>query len=602
MLFVEDADGQIRQARNILKTKIVKDYLNANPRITRKDLKEDDITLEFINGRTENILNDLLKITQHYQDKSIPNNPGVNQSHLPYLANFYNEGKNPDVIKFYYDKFIQTPSVHRNKEIFKDFRTFETTIDANQKIDTRIKTQDIDDPPIYEDENIKVFYGSDMNRCVKYGQERKYNLCISRPDITNNLFHGYRVNGLTTYFVYFKQENKEPPFIIVDATPNPEKFSYNPIVPQEDYNIDKDDLIKTYPFLKKPMEMGIFKNVPIEGKEKEFYDKFYETSITSLTDFEDVLEFIRFRIPVDRNEWREMEEMLTQEDFEILLKTAIENEYLIPHSIIFDYTKLYERYLVKQKQKADILEKEIRKKVIDGVYYGDIKIERVAVLPNLKDIIVDENFFCNDNELTNLEGAPEYVRGHFNCSRNQLTSLEGSPNNVRGRFDCSYNELTSLEGAPKIVKGSFICNDNKLIDLEGAPESVGRDFYCSVNKLTSLKGAPKIVGGDFICSVNLLTTLQGGPQTVGNSFLCNFNNLTNLEGAPKMQNKYSTTFFCQHNKLTSLKGAPKIPVMNFNCEFNPESFSVPDIIQAMAETEKKEQLKSESFKYFFYNK
>ena len=52
------------------------------------------------------------------------------------------------------------------------------------------------------------------------------------------------------------------------------------------------------------------------------------------------------------------------------------------------------------------------------------------------------------------------------------------------------------------VKGNFFCNNNNLTTLKGAPKEVGGDFYCSVNELTSLEGAPKEVEGSFYCSHN----------------------------------------------------------------------------------------------------
>ena len=39
------------------------------------------------------------------------------------------------------------------------------------------------------------------------------------------------------------------------------------------------------------------------------------------------------------------------------------------------------------------------------------------------------------------------------------------------------------------VTGNFYCRDNQLTSLEGAPKEVGGDFYCHNNQLTSLEGA-----------------------------------------------------------------------------------------------------------------
>ena len=52
------------------------------------------------------------------------------------------------------------------------------------------------------------------------------------------------------------------------------------------------------------------------------------------------------------------------------------------------------------------------------------------------------------------------------------------------------------------VSGDFYCLDNKLTSLIGAPSNVGGEFICSYNKLTSLEGAPTSVGGDFYCYDN----------------------------------------------------------------------------------------------------
>ena len=90
------------------------------------------------------------------------------------------------------------------------------------------------------------------------------------------------------------------------------------------------------------------------------------------------------------------------------------------------------------------------------------------------------------------------VDGDFDCSREGLNDLLG----IRfGRafwnFYCNGNNLTSLEGAPQTVGGDFYCSDNSLQTLEGAPQTVGGEFSCYNNRLTSLAGAPKTIRGEF---------------------------------------------------------------------------------------------------------
>jgi hypothetical protein len=74
-------------------------------------------------------------------------------------------------------------------------------------------------------------------------------------------------------------------------------------------------------------------------------------------------------------------------------------------------------------------------------------------------------FYCSDNKLTSLVGAPSSVGSNFWCSDNKLTSLVGAPSSVGGYFDCSNNNLTSLKGIEKILKkmnGAFYGYANPL--------------------------------------------------------------------------------------------------------------------------------------------
>ena len=73
---------------------------------------------------------------------------------------------------------------------------------------------------------------------------------------------------------------------------------------------------------------------------------------------------------------------------------------------------------------------------------------------------VDGDFWCENNNLTSLQGAPKYVGGSFYCHFNNLTSLQGAPKYVGGYFSCHNNKLTSLQGVPKHVDGNFYCHNN----------------------------------------------------------------------------------------------------------------------------------------------
>lgn len=88
--------------------------------------------------------------------------------------------------------------------------------------------------------------------------------------------------------------------------------------------------------------------------------------------------------------------------------------------------------------------------------------------------------------------------------------------NVKENVDLSTLDLTKLPIRFGTVGGFFFCDDNKLTSLEGAPEKVGGYFSCADNKLTSLKGAPKVVGGDFYCFDNAVKFTEDDVLKVSN--------------------------------------------------------------------------------------
>ena len=101
-------------------------------------------------------------------------------------------------------------------------------------------------------------------------------------------------------------------------------------------------------------------------------------------------------------------------------------------------------------------------------------------------IDVDGNVDLYNKGLIKIPFNFNRVSGFFYCDNNQLTSLRGAPQSV-GDFYCHNNQLTSLEGAPQSVR-NFVCYDNQLTSLEGAPQNFDGVFYCHNNKLTNLNG------------------------------------------------------------------------------------------------------------------
>jgi len=162
---------------------------------------------------------------------------------------------------------------------------------------------------------------------------------------------------------------------------------------------------------------------------------------------------------------------------------------------------------------------------------------------------VDGGFNCMFQRLSDFKGVKfGKVTGSFLFDNNQLTSLVGAPQWVGGQFSCKDNQLTSLVGAPHKVKNDFLCDNNSLISLVGAPRRVGGYFSCSYNQLTTLVGVPQKVGADFWCDNNRLTSLEGAPLKVGNDLYCGNNRLTSLEGAPL---KVGGEFWCDANPVSA---------------------------------------------------
>ena len=109
--------------------------------------------------------------------------------------------------------------------------------------------------------------------------------------------------------------------------------------------------------------------------------------------------------------------------------------------------------------------------------------------------------FCDQNQLTSLEGCPPSVQTLY-CDSNQLTSLEGCPSFLKF-LNCEHNKLTSLDGCPSSVQ-TLDCENNRIISLEDCPPSV-QILFCNNNRITSLEYCPSSVQHLF-CKDNPLNT------------------------------------------------------------------------------------------------
>jgi len=99
------------------------------------------------------------------------------------------------------------------------------------------------------------------------------------------------------------------------------------------------------------------------------------------------------------------------------------------------------------------LDKYIRLYIKNGSK-GKLSLQdlNLTVLPEmLKDITVDGDFYCGNNNLTSLENCPKTVSGVFGCSSNFLKSLEGAPKFVGENFMCRFNSVKFTEAQVRAV-------------------------------------------------------------------------------------------------------------------------------------------------------
>ena len=105
------------------------------------------------------------------------------------------------------------------------------------------------------------------------------------------------------------------------------------------------------------------------------------------------------------------------------------------------------------------------------------------------------------NYTINQDGSID-VDGNVWLYEKKLTELPLKFNKVNNDFYCDYNELESLEGSPKEVNGHFYCRNNKLISLKYAPKIIRGGFYCRCNNIKTFEYFPSFIRDNFWCGDN----------------------------------------------------------------------------------------------------
>ena len=95
------------------------------------------------------------------------------------------------------------------------------------------------------------------------------------------------------------------------------------------------------------------------------------------------------------------------------------------------------------------------------------------------------NHYNIRNYTINSDGTID-VDGSVNFSNKKLRKIPLKFNKVSGSFYCYENELTSLEGCPNYVGSVFSCGFNELTSLDGCPKEVGERIFFNGNPISRI--------------------------------------------------------------------------------------------------------------------
>jgi|TARA_R110002110_G_scaffold148108_4_gene339125 hypothetical protein len=182
------------------------------------------------------------------------------------------------------------PSEEKNRHIWNwGNKVFEKIHEYQVVDEEKVESKETNpDDVVYSDDKITVYRADSKAKCIQYGAGSS--LCISTRG-GGNYYWSYRMGnmhheglGMTTYFVYWKDGSDR---ILIDALGDEDgsadKYSWNPIKPNRDRDINLWDLVgNDYPELLKPVEQDVFQFIPYNEKEAKF--KHIEENVTSILD------------------------------------------------------------------------------------------------------------------------------------------------------------------------------------------------------------------------------------------------------------------------------------------------------------------------------
>lgn len=111
--------------------------------------------------------------------------------------------------------------------------------------------------------------------------------------------------------------------------------------------------------------------------------------------------------------------------------------------------------------------------------------------------------FLSHKNLTQIPLNFKKVTGHFYCDNNQLTSLQGCPKVLGGSLYSNNNQIWTFQGVG-LINRSFYCENNPIeiiwnfFKLDKSKWKSHMRFIDVVNTYETLFPSPKIIDGDTL--------------------------------------------------------------------------------------------------------
>ena len=180
---------------------------------------------------------------------------------------FIRQGFSPDIVNSYLEKFksirdagykelffdnvnIDVP-VNKWSDIdaYKNFRDLEVIVDyirGLRPVDTATSKEsiEVDGKPIFNNENIEIYFADTPRACIKYKGSLPYSWCVARSD-SSNMFFTYRFKPYEPAFYFVKDKNEfKKQFSVTNVVKSLTggfKFPYHFFVIQVPKNVNLND-------------------------------------------------------------------------------------------------------------------------------------------------------------------------------------------------------------------------------------------------------------------------------------------------------------------------------------------------------------------------